>query len=512
MNQIEPELEPSAPPLDGPVPRFGSQDFRTRYETRPILFAREILQVHLWSIQRLILTSALKNRRTVVPAGFSVGKTFVSAIAVLAFILTRPMSKVVTTAPGSNQVANLLWSKIHFFIQTYLVPIGFPEEALLQVMLRIYPEWYAVGISPREAVNFQGYHAQHIMVILDEAPGVRREIYEGADSLIASGSDAHMLMIGNPIEAGGHFYDACVSPDWNMIRISCLDSPLFTDEAKDTPQRLLEELVQPEWVAEKERQWGLNSALYQSKVCGLFPEEADNTAIPLKWVELAISKDILPGMNLPRHLGCDIAWEGDDHSVYVARIGNHLEVVGFDFKKDPMEVAARIIRLCIDLEISIVCIDSIGLGAGCYVAVRNAKEEGILPNTEVFGTKASEKARDPAMFPNKRSEMWWMLREALHPETGFLQLPDNDLLRSDLSQARYTLTTKGQIQIEPKKKMKTRLGRSPDYADAAMFAMEAQYHMNYKPLLKEAYGHLSGENRSGESVIPSVMGTVQDMP
>ena len=82
-----------------------------------------------------------------------------------------------------------------------------------------------MGISTDRGVRFQGYHG-HILVIIDEAPGVSAETWEAIEG-IRAGDDVHVLALGNPTSSGGPFYEAFTSGgrDWETFTISAFDTP-----------------------------------------------------------------------------------------------------------------------------------------------------------------------------------------------------------------------------------------------------------------------------------------------
>ena len=512
----------------------------------PALWTMKAFNIHLWSKQREVLNSTFRERLTAVHSCNSAGKTFVAACTAVSFLLSHRNARVITSAPTMAQVRWLLWAEINSLVKGHVLPqfdaVGTDYGVDLEPYvnsLRLGPDWFALGISPGEDVNFQGFHGPYVLVILDEASGVDREIFEAAQSLCASG-DAHMLLIGNPLESSGFFYDACmgVAPGWNVIHIDAMDTPNFTDERAETPPDVLNKLVQPIWVEERRAEWGEDSPMWQSRIRGVFPDLTTNTVIPLSFFQAGVARrDAMLQEEIntpmpktdPRLLGVDVAWEGDDKSAYVARLGNHLEILGFDSGQDPMAVAGRVGRICIDYEIQICAIDAIGIGGGVLSRLQErAKEDRAsasptgLGRTRFVGVKASEKASEPENFPNKRAEMWWNLREALDPTHGWLGVPDDPTLRGDLTQSKYNYTSRQQIQVEPKMQLKKRIGRSPDYGDGAMFVVEAGHLMNMQPLMKNYYAvqnramssedGSTGAGRPGASVIPSIAGIMGDMP
>ena len=71
-------------------------------------------------------------------------------------------------------------------------------------------------------------------------------------------------------------------------------------------------------------------------------------------------------------------------------------------------------------------------------------------------------------FANLRAESHWHLRTLL--EQGQIALPHDEELFDELAAIRWRATSNCKIQIEPKKELKNRLGRSPYRADAVVLA------------------------------------------
>ena len=429
-----------------------------RWEADPAAWAAEEMKLELWSRQKETLQSVFANRRTAVPAGHGVGKTFVSAVAALAFLYLRRPSKVITTAPTWMQVRQLLWSEINALYKDRLAPINYPG-APSQTRLRIRDDWFALGISPADRVRFQGFHQKNVLVVIDEAPGVRRDIYEGADSLMSAG-DAHMLMIGNPTDKQGHFYDACRSDAWNVLRVGCLDSPNFTGE--QASEELRARLVAPAWVEEKARDWGEDSPEYLSKVMGYFPKLSSDQLISLQWVEQAAERFEAGGEpDGALRMGVDVARYGSDATVYMLAAERRLERIEEERGKSAMEIAGRVARLKSDLGVQRIAVDDIGVGGG---VVDRLRELGVPVQAVNAGSSALDKSR----FLNKRAEMWWTMREWIRGDGA---IPRHGRLMEDLTAARFSYTSKGQIKLESKDEIRKRLGRSPDYGDALALAL-----------------------------------------
>jgi phage terminase large subunit len=443
-------------------------DYLAKYQPNPDLWCQEILDVQLWSMQKAIIKSVFQNRDTRVRSCYSIGKTFVSACAVLAFINLMTPCKIITSAPTWHQVSNLLWSEINYLFKTRLQPKGFPGT-ILQTMLRMRDDWFAIGFSSNDPINFQGYHQKHVLVILDEAPGIRPEIVDGTKALTSSGN-AHTLWIGNPIDQTDHFFKSFHDPNIPnncKFKISAFDTPNFTDEK--VSDEIRERLINPQWVNDRKKEWGEGSPLYQSKILAEFPEGGENQVITLRECEEAKHREVVPMGD--KELGVDVARFGSDLTVYTLIQGNVINSQITESKKDTMEVAGRIASLMKNNGFVIAKVDVIGIGSG---VVDRLAEQGL----SVIGINSAEKAFNSEQYFNRRTEMWFDTKEWL--KDG--KLPDDDDLVADLTAPLFTYTSKGQYKMESKEETKKRLGRSPDRADSAILAIQ-----NTKRMKREIY-------------------------
>lgn len=96
---------------------------------------------------------------------------------------------------------------------------------------------------------------------------------------------------------------------------------------------------------------------------------------------------------------------------------------------------------------------------------------------EAYAYKGAEKtslrtADGKLRFTNTRSAAYWRMREALDPNQDGgspIMLPPDAMLVSDLTAPIFEVTANG-IKVEPKEKVKDKLGRSPDRGDAVVMA------------------------------------------
>lgn len=115
-----------------------------------------------------------------------------------------------------------------------------------------------------------------------------------------------------------------------------------------------------------------------------------------------------------------------------------------------------------------VVVDEPGLGGG---VIDRLAEQGV-PVIPYNGGRRAELVPNPERFRNRRAAAYWMLRQRL--EDGELALPPDDRLADELTTIRWRVNSSGQIQLEPKDRVRERLGRSPDAADALAAAVWVQ--------------------------------------
>ena len=442
-----------------------------RCRADPIFWARTVLGVHPWSRQIEIIESVRDNPETAVKSCHAAGKDWTAAVAVLWFLFNHQHSLVITTGPTSRQVEGILWKEIGMMHRRARWPLG---GKLLTKELNVDRDWRAFGFTAPDydPDKFQGYHAPHILVVLDEAAGISSEIYEAVDSVLSAGN-ARRLEIGNPTDGSSEFAKSFKTVGVNKITISALDTPNFTSFGithEDLETGAWEDkvggrplpaphLVRPEWAAKMLRRHGPDSVFFRSRVLAQFPPAGKDTLIPLAWIEAAQQRSLDP--STPHRLSLDVG-RGGDPSIIGERRGPVYRKLSQIDSDDTMVVAGHLVQALTDTEAPSACIDSIGIGAGVY---DRCMELGKPVEEAVAGSKAM----DPERYANARAEWNWTLRELFR--SGEIDIDEHDEeLASQLCEIRWKPDSKGRVTIESKDDMKKRLGRSPDDADAMAIA------------------------------------------
>ena len=429
-----------------------------------VRWCEDFLGAVYWSKQIEIVNSVFENERTAVKACHNSSKTYTAADIVLAFMCICYPAKVITTAPTWGQVRDLLWSEIRARYNKYLAQYMAGIECN-QMRWEINPDYYAVGLSPKETVSLTGHHQENVLVVFDEAPGVSLEKNIAAESLM-SGKNPHWLKIGNPTDASGHFYDNFTNPQWNTISIGYKDTPNFVhlqDDPDprdvDLPENVKEQLITESWVEGRKDEWGETSPLYIARCEGDFPPEGTRQVISLALCEEAANRDIQPEGDI--HLGIDVARFGDDLTVYTPRRGNVILEQITDAHRDTMEVAGRATALHHRDGYMSIQVDVIGIGAG---VVDRLSELGL----PVVAWDVRQAPNDKEHFFNKRTEAWFGFADWLQ----YGKIPRDLDLFADLTAPQYSYTSDGKLKVESKDEMKKRLGHSPDKADSAIASIQ----------------------------------------
>jgi len=432
--------------------RQQAQTILEKSRNDPAWFIRHVLGCEYLTPQQIsVVNSVCDNRRTLVTAGNSVGKTFLAARLALWFLYSNPKSKVITTAPTWIQVESLLWRELRSAYQSARFPLG---GDVFKTQINLADDWFAIGLSTDNPTRFQGFHAPRIMVIFDEAIGVEAGIWEASEG-IAVGNEDRFLAIGNPTDPTSEAKRKEDSGLWNVLRLSAEDHPNVIEG-----KILVPGAVTREWIEEREQEYGgKDTGLYRARVLGLWPEESDDVLIPLSLVEAAQRRWSAPKLDAKLLCaGCDVARYGQDETIiFPIYEGGIVENPVVRHGQDLMATAGQLKALGAPS----LGVDDAGLGGGVTDRLR---EQSVSVTPCIGGGGAIEDRK----FVNARAEMWWALREAL--KAGDLALPDDRKLAADLTNVKFSYDSRGRIKLESKDEIKKRLGRSPDRGDALAIA------------------------------------------
>lgn len=495
-----------------------SKTWCDQYADDPEGFFRDVLRVERITDQQAGLLRDLARAVReegppflVVPAGHAVGKSYLLARIAIWAAHTMPRTCVITTAGTESQVKNVLWKEIR---QAWIAA-GLPPGRC-NIMGFEVPEIgsFAVGVTTNDPGNLAGFHAPRILIIIDEGPQVPAANWLTITEGLANTDGAIIIAVGNPVTATGPFRDKCSAGGrWLKRQLSCLEHPNVINKRtvipagpsyahiKETILRECEAITDRRVIAELDearralfrsrsrrpanrnacmagdRLWFegtyfVPNALVQSRILGEFPDEGEDTLIPLSHIVRAMER------GRDRHeagaanqdvrerfrLAMDIAWHGGDRSVVAIRRGRLVWPLRVYQRLDIAGNTTILGEAIREFEAEYAAVDEGTFGAA---VVEKGFELGYPIVPVVFGGMPAEDMRQRSYY-NKRAQMYWNLRCLL--EVDAIDLPYDEDLMGELADMRYTISETpghyGHILIESKREMRKRGARSPDMADA----------------------------------------------
>jgi hypothetical protein len=488
----------------------------SQYLGEPTRFCQEILGIELWYKQREFVESVIDNRQTIVFSGHSVGKSLGTAALTCYWLCVHEEAAVVTMAPVWNQVQNIIWQYIRHFGRKS----GLPGKILDTPRWTISPVRFAVGLSSNknneeDVAALQGYHNARLLIILDEAAGIRRIIWRTVKNL-AVGENDRIIAILNPIEQSGPTWEAWINPGWNSINVNSMDHPNVVEHREAIPgavswawvddmvkehcERLTDDklLVYDGEIVEWEGKRYAPDPVFQSRVLGLAPTESETQLIKTSWLQAAKRFEYEPRVEDELVVALDPSRYGGDFSVMIARKGKKILWIQRRkvSSKNPSVELANWLKEASLLEPDRIFIDEVGLGAGVVDVCRG------VHHMDVIGINGARKAVQSTRFTNMRTENYWNLREALRKVE--LDIPQGDVrLEQDLVAVQLNKRNydhRGRYQLEEKEALRRQLGRSPDTGDA--LAMTYAYYRGGNLPAQEAAMRHQEQMLSGRGDLP----------
>lgn len=404
--------------------------------------------------QREALEAIGAHDRVSIRSGHGVGKTTLFAWLVLWFLLTRQDCKIPVTANSQDQLRDTVWPEIAKWWRKLPEPLKAQLDVQAErIAVRADPEGsFAVQrtASRHNPEALQGFHAKHLLFLVDEASGIEDIVFEvGAGALSTPGAKA--VLAGNPTRASGFFHDTHnrLRDRWTTLRVNSEDVARARGHIDDIIAK-----------------YGRDSNAYRIRVLGQFPTADDEAVIPLDLVEAALTREVKELEYMPIW-GLDVARFGDDRTALAKRCYSRLmEPIKSWHGQDLMQTVNRLAyeyeRTAEPDKPSEILVDSIGLGAGVV-------DRGIEMGLPVRGVNVGEAAASKANYARLRDELWFLGREWF--QTRQVWMPRDETLISELTTPLYKFGPGGKIIVESKDDLKKRGMRSPDYADAFLLTM-----------------------------------------
>ncbi|WP_156920705.1 hypothetical protein [Fundidesulfovibrio putealis] len=423
--------------------------------TDPVIFVKTCFGVTPTPQQESLLKAAsVRGAKVSVRSGHGTGKTTSLAWLIHWFLLFHTDVKIPCTATTAAQLHDALWAELSKWHRRYLYKpfkdsIGINNDR----MYIIGEEKFRFAVARTSAKDkpeaLQGFHAENLMVIIDEASGVDNKVFEVAEGTLST-EGAIIILCSNPTRNSGYFYDTQMHPkikyDWTRLAFNCLDSPIVTSK----------------YVEGFEKKYGAQSNEYRVRVLGEFPELNDDSIISRSLIESAYDREVSYSSS-PKIAGLDVARFGDDATAIVIRQGGKIIYIdqwkglGID------ESIGRVVALYRRGMFDRIYVDACGLGAGV------ADMLPVYPyNVPTIGVNVAEKASQSELYNRLRDELWFNAKEFFEEQTcsidGTCKFVEE--LTDELCGPTYKYTSNGKLKVEGKDEMKARGVPSPNLADA----------------------------------------------
>ena len=499
---------------DGPSPALKVEDSELRkvYEDHlemvkialehPVPFALA-LGLDVFPQQVTTASAVLKYPKLAIRGCHSSGKTFMLAVIAVWWVLRHEDSVVITTAPTQRQIKDIMWKDIRAVAPMVERALRLDLPKCHTGRWDLAPKNSIEGVATDRTVNFQGYHSQNTLIIMDEATGIATDLWGAIEGITSSGN-VRIVMAANPTIVSGMFYEASTSDDheeWHRVSYSALrDNPnmesvgvsewklspkpkgltdvelgkLATLTHCDIDDPLLDvkatpHMVNRRWIRERWFDWGQrDDPNWYSRALGEFPPEDEMSLFTRESVDRARRPGALDLETATRiDWGIDVAGSGQNDTVLIAQQG--LQVLGvWDIPDADARVKTMEIIRPYLMNTASIRVDSVGLGWYFFVDMVNWIRTMPVP-CEVIGVDVGKNPMDKSKFLNLRAEIYWLLRE-FFIDGRMSDVYDEDLRRQLLSLRWETVEQGSRRKLESKKDMKERGVPSPDKADALALA------------------------------------------
>lgn len=295
-------------------------------EDRYVRFAEDILGLRMSLVQKEILKSVTQHQRVLVWGGNGPGKSYVVAILKLAFLYSNPYSIVLGTSGSYQQYQDTMWRPLQNMHSKAQKRHGLPGRTLggNQPSLEIEPQWFAKVVSPRDPGELEGRHADHVLIVIDEADKkyLGREHFDSAGSSITDINDRMVAICNPPKDENNVVYRKKEDPRWHTIEVSAFDSHNAMVDAGVTNEPRIPGLtdlltIADDWENWNGRDWPLAQENYPGdwpgmpKIMSSIDSGALDRDTALQW--------IAPGYNVAKE--AHERWDHLDERWYIRRAG-----------------------------------------------------------------------------------------------------------------------------------------------------------------------------------------------
>jgi hypothetical protein len=384
-----------------------------------------------------------------IASGHGIGKTAQLAWITEWWLATRPHPQVVVTSNTRQQLETKTWRELEVWRQLSITGHWFEHTAQSHRLRRHPDTWRANAIpwTKERSEAFAGTHADHVLVIYDEASLIEQVIWDVTEGAMTTG-ECLWIAFGNPTRSTGGFHKAFHRQRHRWITRHIDSRTALIPKVTGGLKKI------QEWIED----YGEDSDFVKVRVRGMFPSAASIQFIPTDLVEGARRRTITPDLSshAPVILGVDVARFGDDQSVICQRQGLSVKPMKKFRGLDTMTLSSLVAQEITRQNAAACFVDVVGIGAGVVDRLRQLGFDNIIE------VNNGARAEDEKKYFNKRAECWGRMKEWLN----HADIPSDDELQDDLTGVEYGFDPRERTKLERKEDMKDRGLASPDCGDA----------------------------------------------
>lgn len=439
-----------------------------RWKAEPIQYVREVFRAEPDAWQADGLMAIAKEPRVGFSACVGPGKTTELAWAGWWWLDTRYDAQAIAASVTRENLRDNLWKELaSWYGRAPQLQRAFDLTAE-RIAHKERPRtwwlsargWAKDADASAQASALGGFHARHVLVLLDEAGTLPDAVMVTAERIFANAEidEAKIVAAWNPERTDGAAYRICTQDRHRWAVINITGDP---EDPKRSPR------ISLKYARDEIEKWGRDADWVRVNVLGLFPLRGMDTLLGPDDVVTAQGRDFheralrseasVWGLDPARSPEGDRAvlrercgpvafrpfvWRGLDGPALASRCSSILHAA----KRRP----------------DYLVVDVGGVGASAYDHLKILGWESIIVPIDFAGV-----ADKPDRFLDKNAEMHWRLAQWVR-KTGCLPLECGELT-SELTTRKFKYQVRGKrtgYGVESKDDLKARGLPSPDEADA----------------------------------------------
>lgn len=400
--------------------------------------------------------------RIAISSGHGIGKSVLFGIIDNWIKSTRPHCQGTVTANTFSQLETKTWASIQAMAKLSLTAHWFEIGAGRIYRKGAKETWFSSPQSSAEE-NTEAFAGQHAAsstsyYLNDECSAICDAIFEVQEGGLTDGEPMQFLF-GNPTRSRGKFHRVM----WGSESSRYIPITIDSRECPLTNKPLIQE-----WLDD----YGEDSDFFRVRVRGLPPSASDSQFIPADLVKTAQTRTAWSMPDEPLVIGVDFSWGGEDANCVRFRSGLDARsippvYVTGEASRDPntmvMKLSEILNRTYDGKQVEMAFLDSAGIAGPVAMRLRQLGHTNIQEVN--FGAHSPDQK-----YKLMRSYMWGRMKQSL---LDGLAIDSGKGLTEDLTAPGYSLTSKTEVLLEKKEKIRLRIEHSTDDGDALALTFAA---------------------------------------